>query len=54
MTLHTLCGIHAGKGNEQETIMDYKTSKLYKQNEKVILYCGFPGLIRRGMPETVR
>ncbi|EKC76020.1 hypothetical protein LEA_04902, partial [human gut metagenome] len=25
MTLHTLCGIHAGKGNEQETIMDYKT-----------------------------
>ena len=37
MTLHTLCGIHAGKGNEQETIMDYKTSKLYKQNEKVIL-----------------
>lgn len=28
MTLHTLCGIHAGKGNEQETIMDYKTSKL--------------------------
>ena len=38
MTLHTLCGIHAGKGNEQETIMDYKTSKLYKQNEKVILF----------------
>lgn len=34
----TLCGIHAGKGNEQETIMDYKTSKLYKQNEKVILF----------------
>lgn len=38
MTLHTLCGIHAGKGNEQETIIDYKTSKLYKQNEKVILF----------------
>ena len=29
---------YAGKGNEQETIMDYKTSKLYKQNEKVILF----------------
>lgn len=28
----------SGKGNEQETIMDYKTSKLYKQNEKVILF----------------
>lgn len=38
LTDHTLCGIHAGKGNEQETIMDYKTSKLYKQNEKVILF----------------
>lgn len=38
ITIHTLCGIHAGKGNEQETIMDYKTSKLYKQNEKVILF----------------
>ncbi|WP_232214031.1 hypothetical protein [Barnesiella viscericola] len=38
MTLHTLCGIHAGKGNEQETIIGYKTSKLYKQNEKVILF----------------
>lgn len=34
----TITGIHAGKGNEQETIMDYKTSKLYKQNEKVILF----------------
>lgn len=38
MTLHTLCEIHAGKGNEQETIIGYKTSKLYKQNEKVILF----------------
>lgn len=37
MTSLTLCGIHAGKGNEQGTIIDYKTSKLYKQNEKVIL-----------------
>ena len=40
MTLHTLCGIHAGKGNEQETIMDYKTSKLYKQNENMATVIG--------------
>lgn len=38
LEVEALCGIHAGKGNEQETIMDYKTSKLYKQNEKVILF----------------